>query len=491
MRTLSLSLTLLWIAVHASSAQIQLVNTVTGAPSVSEIASFSQGDFTYIDIEALAKALEINTYRDDAKGKIVLYLDGGRLKLTGGNHFAVTEREILQLPADVKITEGTFFIPLQPFLELFEDYFPGDFEYLGGRLVYSSRKSNILDLYSTYEGDRGVFDIVTGASLPFSSAREPGGRLILTFPDAAADPDRFREMTIPEGLDSLRALRLRGEVKLILVFEKGIKVDTVFVLTNPHGVRIETSGFASRNSETINHTLQKFRKDWRFDTIVIDPGHGGEDPGAIGRSKLREKEVTLDVSKRLARLLKERMGIKVVLTRDKDVFIPLAERGKIANRAGGKLFVSIHCNACKNRRAHGVETFFLKPARNKNALDVAMRENASVKYEKDQSIYQDLTDENYILLAMAQSNYARESESFAGVIQEQFGSRTSLKNRGVDQAGFYVLYGANMPAVLVELGFISNKNEERLLRTKQFRQKAAEIMFHSVKGFCELKEKEL
>ena len=120
-----------------------------------------------------------------------------------------------------------------------------------------------------------------------------------------------------------------------------------------------------------------------------------------------------------------------------------------------------------------------------------MRENASIKYEKDQSIYYELTDENYILLAMAQTNYARESETFAGVIQDEFGQRTSLKNRGVDQAGFYVLYGANMPAVLVELGFITNKNEERLLRTKQFRQKAAEIIFESVKAFCALKEKEL
>ena len=472
-------------------SQVKFINNFQQPASTTELASFSKGDYSYIDIEALAKLLGINTYRDDDKRKIVLYLGETRLKFTADNHFAVTEQKIYHLPVEVQLRDNIYYAPVEPFIRLFGGFFPGNLAYDRQTLFYNPPRSNILSLAASYDGDIGLFDIITDREPPYTYSASPGGRLTLFFPQSRIDSGNFPTVAPPEGIDSLFIEQTGDEVSLIFCLEAGIKVDSVYALNEISGIRIAASGFASRNAEIVNHTLEKYRDDWRFDTIVIDPGHGGDDPGAIGKSNLREKEVTLDIALRLEKLLRERMKVKTVLTRRKDVFIPLAERGKTANQAGGKLFISIHCNACKNHRANGIETYFLKPARNQNALDAAMRENASIKYEKDQSIYYELTDENYILLAMAQTNYARESETFAGVIQDEFGQRTSLKNRGVDQAGFYVLYGANMPAVLIELGFISNKNEERLLRTKQFRQKAAEIIFESVKAFCEAKEKEL
>jgi N-acetylmuramoyl-L-alanine amidase len=275
-----------------------------------------------------------------------------------------------------------------------------------------------------------------------------------------------------------------------LYFESNVILDSVYTVDNPVGIRIETTIIIPQTEE-INLNLTQAKDKWRFDTIVIDPGHGGKDPGAIGLYGLKEKEVVLDIALRLEKLFKAKTKIKTILTRRSDTFIPLNERGKIANQAEGKLFVSLHCNAAKDRNIQGFQIFFLKPARNKEALEVAMLENAAIKYEENQLQYQELTDENYILLAMTQSNYVKESETLCARIQDKFAQKTKLKNLGVDQAGFYVLYGANMPAVLVESAFISNRYEEKLLRSKSFRQTLAQAIFESLVKFCQEKEKEI
>lgn len=234
--------------------------------------------------------------------------------------------------------------------------------------------------------------------------------------------------------------------------------------------------------------LKTDRDKWALDVVVIDAGHGGKDPGAVGPTKLKEKEVTLDVALRLDKALREK-GIKTVLTRSKDEFIPLAERTSIANRSGGKLFVSLHCNAAKKRDAGGMETYFMAPTKSDRAMEVAMRENEVINYEESRDQYHDLTEENYILLAMAQATFTSESQELAGLMQDQVSKKIGLKNRGVDQAGFYVLIGASMPAVLFEMAFISNKAEEKKLKDKKFRQKLAEEIAESVVGFLKAQGK--
>jgi N-acetylmuramoyl-L-alanine amidase len=241
----------------------------------------------------------------------------------------------------------------------------------------------------------------------------------------------------------------------------------------------------SRRTIEQSDDMKNQRDKWAFDVIVLDPGHGGKDPGAIGRKKTKEKNITLQVAKRLKPLLEKRLHVRVVMTRDRDVFVPLAERGKIANAAGGKLFVSIHCNASRNRKASGIETYFLAPARRERALEVALAENSVIKYEETTAEYPDLTDEGYILTAMAQGHFMKESEDLAGTIQEKTCQALNLPNRGVDQAGFYVLIGASMPAILFEMGFISHRKEEMLLRSSEFQQELAEALYRSIEAFIQ------
>jgi N-acetylmuramoyl-L-alanine amidase len=238
----------------------------------------------------------------------------------------------------------------------------------------------------------------------------------------------------------------------------------------------------------MSQQLEREQEKWKVDCVVIDPGHGGKDPGAVGVTGLKEKEATLDIALRLKQLLAKNTQLRVVLTREDDRFIGLNERTKRANSQAGKLFISIHCNSLKKGSGSGFETYFLKPARNANAMEVALRENSVIDYEETTNGYQELTAENYILLAMAQSEFVRESEGLAAIVQKKMLLNTGLKDRGVDQAGFYVLVGASMPAILVETAFLSSKHEEKLLRTKKFRQQVAQALCESVLEFMKQTE---
>jgi N-acetylmuramoyl-L-alanine amidase len=217
--------------------------------------------------------------------------------------------------------------------------------------------------------------------------------------------------------------------------------------------------------------------DW---TIVLDAGHGGHDPGSIGPSGVREKEVTLAVVRRLAQLLDKEPGVRVVLTRGDDTFVPLGERTKIANREKADLFVSVHANAAESRQAEGFETYFLSAAKTEDARRVAQMENSVLRYENPSIDPASLGELNFILWDLAQNEYLRESSMLAESVQEEINRRLDLRSRGVKQAGFFVLNGAYMPAILFEMAFISNPREESLLHDSSFQSRIAEGLAESL-----------
>jgi N-acetylmuramoyl-L-alanine amidase len=245
-------------------------------------------------------------------------------------------------------------------------------------------------------------------------------------------------------------------------------------------VTVQTSD--ELDSEFINK-LKQDREKWRFDKIVIDPGHGGKDPGTRGPGGTREKDVVLGISKKLKKQLQDKMDAEVLMTRETDKFVTLWERTRLANRTQAKLFISIHANANPNSRIRGIETYFLGLHKTEASLRTAQRENAVIKYENDSSSYADLTEENIILATIAQNSYNLESQDFAAIVQKAMSRRTGLRDRGVKQAGFQVLWGASMPNVLIEPGYLSNRTEEKLLRSDSFQQKIALAIYESVVDF--------
>ena len=211
--------------------------------------------------------------------------------------------------------------------------------------------------------------------------------------------------------------------------------------------------------------------------IVIDAGHGGEDPGAVG-SKGKEKDVTLAVALELGKLVSENCpDVDVVYTRKTDVFIPLYNRSKIANDKHADLFISIHCNSADNKSANGVETFVMGLHKTESSLDVARKENASMLLEKDyKNNYGDFnpnSPESYVIFSLYSSAYLQSSVQLASKVQKNLLKCTHFRDRQVQQAGFWVLHKVAMPSILVELGFISNKNEEEQLLDTTFQKALA------------------
>ncbi len=217
--------------------------------------------------------------------------------------------------------------------------------------------------------------------------------------------------------------------------------------------------------------------------IVVDAGHGGHDPGTIGRGGLQEKELVLDVALRVAALLRAEAGADVLMTRDSDVFIPLEERTAIANSKGADLFLSIHANSSRNAQARGIETYFLNFARNAHAEGVAARENAISAAT--------LKDLQGLVKAIALNSKIDESRDFAASVQESLVRNLrahygrDVVDRGVHTAPFYVLIGANMPSILAEIAFVSHPEEERRLRTPEYRERIARSLFEGVRTYLE------
>ena len=206
--------------------------------------------------------------------------------------------------------------------------------------------------------------------------------------------------------------------------------------------------------------------DNRIRTIIIDPGHGGRDPGAVGR-RSQEKNIVLDIALGLRDRLQRELDVQVLMTRSTDEFVTLNERREFANRNRGDLFLSLHVNGSQNRSAHGVEVYILSTARTDDERAAEMRENQVVyEFEGGAAAVQEYEDLMFILADLMQSQQLEESSDLAVRLQTELVNRTGALDRGVKQAGFYVLRGVFMPSVLIEFGFITNQAEETRLMNR-------------------------
>ena len=252
-------------------------------------------------------------------------------------------------------------------------------------------------------------------------------------------------------------------------------------------VWLPREGLGELDAEAGEDRLVRRRTPWK---VMVDPGHGGRDPGARGPRGAREKDVVLSVARKVAAKLREVPGIEPVLTREEDRFVPLAERSRMAVKAGADLFLSLHANAARDRSARGFETYFLGEARTEWARKVAMRENSAARYEDRDGA--SATEEVQVILANMDLNLFREESSYlAGTVQNALRRRVSAPDRGVKQNIFLVLAnaGGSMPAVLVEIGFLSNPDSERRLRTDEGQEAVAEAVAEAVQRYFRERER--
>lgn len=304
-------------------------------------------------------------------------------------------------------------------------------------------------------------------------------RLYFDLKDSRLSRKAKPALPVSDGiLKKVRAGQFKKGIVRVVLDLQGFNSYNTFVLKDPYRVVIDI--FGKKNSKTVPYKKDA-KRFTRIERVVIDPGHGGHDPGAIGPRGLKEKDVVLSVAKKLGGILKEKYNMEVVYTRKKDVFVPLEERTAIANSKKADLFVSIHANASPRKKIRGIETYILNWTTDKEAMRVAARENA-ISYKNMQSAQSDL---QIILQDLARDNKKDESMKLAGNVQTSMFDTlkrdyTNIVNLGVKQALFYVLLGAQMPSILVEISFISNYDEEKRLSKNSYRGKIAEAIAKGV-----------
>ena len=229
------------------------------------------------------------------------------------------------------------------------------------------------------------------------------------------------------------------------------------------------------------------QKGEKIETVVIDAGHGGKDSGALGKNS-KEKDLNLAVALKLGNYIKENLpDVKVIYTRSTDVFVELSERAAIANRNNADVFISIHCNSTDGTTtARGAETFIMGESKNEANLNVAKKENAAILLEDNTDAYDNFdpnSTEAYILFSLSQSLYQSQSLNLADKVQQQLTNKLGRHDRGVQQAGFLVLWKTSMPSILVELGFINNVNEEQFLNSEKGQNQLALALYHAFEEY--------
>lgn len=284
-------------------------------------------------------------------------------------------------------------------------------------------------------------------------------RLYVDLYNCRIAPTFQNPIPIRDGLlKRVRGAQFDKETVRVVLDTESVDQHKIFTLQDPFRVVIDVTGNKPKKRESLPTLAEQFGLG--VQTIVIDPGHGGKDPGAVSSRGLQEKDVVLKVAKKVGAILEKETAYKVILTRKNDTYIPLEERTAIANTRDADLFVSIHANSAPNKEASGVETYFLSLATSREEMRAAARENASSQSQ--------LSDLQTILKDLMQNSKIEESAKLAGSVQGQLvkglNGSYSVNNHGVKKAPFIVLIGAQMPAILTEIAFLSNREEERRLR---------------------------
>jgi len=477
--------------VYPAPAQPQTLQTVT------------LNETDYISINALAQAYKIRTYYRKETGKLVLYFPAGKVKIAAETSFLMLDEQTFQLPQPVILVEQELFVPLRPFMQFLKRTIWPELQY-----VISAAPSLSLTAKTEPAPPQATGPVVNLTSVTYEEKKNglaifiPSTR---SFTDADFSyffkGDKWFYLTILNGrCDSLQLSGIdpTASVERAEVINSGTSVQVALLLRqkfisadvhyDARTGRILISLFLPLD-RNIKQKIEEAKSSWVIDTIVLDAGHGGKDPGAPGHwGLMNEKDIVLDIVLRLGKMLESHKNIKVIYTRTTDDFIPLWKRTEIANKSGGKLFLSFHVNANENTNLEGFELYLLRPGRSDDAIKVAEAENSVIQMEtpEDMQKYEGFDEITNILANMVHSVNMRDSETLAEIVSKNFSAIVPQKNRGVKQAGFYVLVGASMPKLLCEVGYNTNKTEARKLNTKKHRQQIAESFYKSILQFKEM-----
>ena len=504
------ALLLSWFTVSFPVAAQRISLHVQVGDKISSVNGYERSGVSYISVRDFAAALSYPCVNNVERRKIELRLPNHRVKASAQNPFLVVTdvatsiSSVIQLQESVFLLDSLYYAPASEFIAVLERLAPtGVFLTAEARVItrepaITASRFDITGLGIETRSNGYLLTIKATRKLGYFDTILRNGWLYITVDAAEADTIALSKFKTNDIIRKIVVFQYPASVQLTFQVSPDIAQADPMIDTQSENllVALHTKSAMDKaelerkereaKQDSLRDKLQVQRGRAKLDVVVIDAGHGGKDPGTIGVSGTREKDVALGVALKLGKLIEQNLkDVKVVYTRSTDTFIELYQRGRIANEANGKLFISIHCNSTERKpsSANGFEIYLLRPGKTQNAIDIAAKENKAIEFEDNKDRYEELTEEFFILLTMRQSAYMKYSELFAVKASATMADKLKIQNSGVKQAGFIVLVGASMPNVLVETGYLSNRQEEKVLRSADGQKKIAEALFEGIKEY--------
>lgn len=474
-------------SIFAQSSEIKIL--LDNIPLETVVPSVIENDRLFVSARNVVEALGGRITWFPALKLMTVNINGRTARLVIDDPTLEIDEKVISLEIPARILDNRVMIPLEVIKFIAEVDIK--WENQTKTLSINTIRPYLLKVrsYSHPDKTRVVIDLSEKTEFRADKLTNPDRIFIDIMGSIVKLEDTFKQIKIDDGVvKTVRTAQFNEEItRVVFDLYREAKYE-VFSLIEPDRVVIDI--FKSGKEAAISQILpakpgEKSAPGPEITgkrVVIIDPGHGGKDPGAIGPTGLKEKDVTLGIALYLEKLLKG-AGIPTYLTRSKDEFVYLENRTNFANQKNGFVFVSLHVNSVLNHRpsAEGIETFVLSSKYiGASARDVADRENRASRAHPEVD-----TDLALIIADLEESANIKYSLDFADIVQKKLVNYLKLENRGVKQAPFVVLKGANMVAVIVEVGFISNPKEEKLLKTSKFRENAAQALFEAIKYYIE------
>jgi N-acetylmuramoyl-L-alanine amidase len=461
----------------------EIVVHVSGG--VEKIDAFDENNVTYLSFSQLTEIFgEIISW--DIIGLSMFYESSGhRTYLYINSPYINVDDTVKNLIYPVKFVNGNAYLPAITFIPVLDIIKSEQITWDNGRktIRIDSEWFNITDISISPKANGSLIEIFVTTPKNYEIYLSEGNWLNVTIPDGTVNLRKVLSRRANKLLRDLNAFQFESSAQISFRFRKPIDKYSHRFQANPGRIQIS---LIDTTKEVVHNIIDKVGPDDIIDKIIIDPGHGGDDYGAIGLDKTGEKKIVLDIAKRLAKLIRKEKIFQVVMTREKDSYVSLEKRAELANSSEGDLFISIHANASPNRSARGFQVFFLAPANNDEARAAAQLENAIFLSEMNSSYDDEDGDPLSLIISdMIQTEFQTESADLAAMIDKEFRKNLSkdTRARGMDQAGFVVLNNVYMPSVLIESAFLTNKNDEKLLNSRKYRQQIAEAIYAGIKRF--------
>lgn len=398
--------------------------------------------------------------------------------------YVILDGKTYNLGYEVKFKKGAIYVPLKNFYPLLQKIKGEEIELQeGGQSLIPEEETEVTELKASKKLNGVLIEIFISQPLKYEVFLPGNNWLNINFYQTEIDTDSFLGLRIPGLIKDTKAFQFENSAQLSLSLSKSYDIFSHSLISDPYRIQISLEDTASEF--TSNHIERIVQKTDVLDVVIIDPGHGGDNWGNVGSKGLTEKEVVLDIAKRVKSLLQEHEDLKVFLTRESDLDVLAEERARFANQKGGDIFLSLHTNFSQDPIKSGFQIFIPGEAKSKEDSIIQISENYPSNLNPVDKIEDTSSDLDTFPMDTTRIRFIRESKDLALMVQDELKRILPTQDRGISQANFLVLRKAYMPGVVIQIAYISSPYEELLLREETFKQWVAQALYQALLRFKE------